>query len=140
MEPPSVSLREQVARSIAGISAAPDESIEQDLEGLLIDIEIEMRQAPDHLTAAVAPEAAEDELATINAWAGLISCAVARTYAPASPWPRQLGGWSAKIMRKLQSLIGLLRPKLQAIAAALNAVHCSISVSFPWGISIGMSF
>ena len=81
-----------------------------------------------------------NQLAAIESWAGVASNATARFYAPASPWPHNLAGWSQKAVARLRSIANTLKPALQALLGALRAVGFSIAVAFPWGISIGLSF
>jgi hypothetical protein len=73
-------------------------------------------------------------------WASVASYPIARFYAPASPWPKNVAGWGKKAVARLRRIAGLLRTALQAAAAALGAASFSIGVSFPWGISIGLSW
>ncbi len=81
-----------------------------------------------------------DQLAAIESWASVASGTVARFYAPASPWPRSVSGWSKKGAARLRSIANALKPALQQVVNALHAVGFTIGVSFPWGISIGVSF
>jgi hypothetical protein len=85
-------------------------------------------------------EAAFQALGVIDAWAGLASAAVAKVYAPASPWPRGFAGWSQAITQRLRELARRLNPVLQAIKQALGAVSWSIGVAFPWGISVSLTW
>lgn len=144
MLPPSDQLREEVSqRTEASIlSNLSDEAQEQSLENLLDYIDARMNQsttAIDQL-AELTEDQAEEQLATIDAWASLISYAVARVYAPASPWPRRRAGWAQSMVRKLQKIVKRLQSLLAPVARALAAVHFSIAVGFPWGVSVGMSF
>jgi hypothetical protein len=144
MQPPSDELREEVAQATEGaiLSDLSDQAQEDRLEGLLEYIGARMNDSAtgiDQLTE-LTEEQAEEQLAAIDAWASLISYAVARVYAPASPWPRRRAGWPERIVRRLQQVVKDLRSLLAPVARALRAVHFSIAVGFPWGVSIGMSF
>jgi hypothetical protein len=44
------------------------------------------------------------------------------------------------MVRKLRQIVKRLQSLLTPVARALRAVHFSIAVGFPWGVSIGMSF
>lgn len=82
----------------------------------------------------------EDQLAAVEGWAALISSAIGRVYVPASPWPRYAAGWDQMIVRRLRRMASRLRAVLEPVARALNAVGFSISVGFPWGIAIGLTY
>ena len=81
-----------------------------------------------------------DLLASVSAWAGLASYIASRFYAPASPWPRRVGGWGKRAVKRLQSTTGRLVPALRAAVGVLGASGFSISISFPWGIAIAINW
>ena len=144
MRAPTDQLRQEVAQRTESsiLTNLSDEAQEQSLESLLDYIDSEMNQSAtviDELTQ-LTEDQAEDQLATIDAWASLISYAVARVYAPASPWPRRRAGWGQSMVSKLQKIVKRLQSLLKPVATALHAAHFSIAISFPWGVSIGMSF
>jgi hypothetical protein len=89
-------------------------------------------------------EVAEDdplrELAAIEEWASLASYAVSRFYGPQSPLRTDIAGWSRKAVERLREIAEKLRPRLARVAELLAAASFSISVGFPWGVSIGVSF
>jgi len=89
---------------------------------------------------ALGEEEGRDLLAAVDAWAGLASAVVARTYAPASPWRRNVAGWGKKATAALQRITKLLLTPLQVAATALGASSWSIGIGFPWGISISLSW
>jgi hypothetical protein len=144
MDAPSNETRYLVAEASSSlrVSDFPDEEVEQQLDELLGRLEDQMSQSieagarSEYLTV----EDAEDQLAAIDAWAGLISSVIGQVYAPASPWPRRAAGWDKRIVKRLRRMANKLRAALQPVAAALGAVHFSISVGFPWGIAVGISF
>jgi hypothetical protein len=117
---------------------------EQALEDALEQIENEILRdlySDDRLTRDELSEAdAWEQLAAIESWASVASGTVARYYGPASPWPRSVSGWSKKAAARLRSIANTLKSALQQVANALQAVGFTIGVSFPWGISIGVSF
>ena len=80
------------------------------------------------------------ELAAIEEWASLASYAVSRFYGPQSPLRRDIAGWSEQAVERLRKIAETLRPRLVRVARLLNAVSFSISVGFPWGVSIGVGF
>ena len=121
---------------------ARERADEAELERVLGDIEEAIRRDLEQSapTQALSEQDAWNQLAAIESWAGVASSATARFYAPASPWPHSLAGWSKNAVARLRSIANTLKPALQAILGALRAVGFSIAVSFPWGISIGLSF
>lgn len=131
MEGPRDELRIQVGDMIAEPGA------EESLEYVLGMIEDEL--ASDVADGAEG-DAPEDAVDAVIEWAGLVSHAVARFYAPASPWPRNVAGWSKRAVARLRRVAGLLSAPLQAAAQALGAASWSISIGFPWGISVGLSW
>jgi hypothetical protein len=144
MDAPNNEMRYFMAEASSNLRTSdyPDEEVEQQLDELLGQLEDQMSQSIeadarfDYLTV----EDAEDQLAAIDGWAGLISSVIGRVYAPASPWPRRTAGWDRRIVKRLRRMANKLRAALVPVAAALGAVHFSISVGFPWGIAVGLSF
>lgn len=110
---------------------------EDELDGLLSEIasaaESDVSTGGDH-------QSGEELLAAVDAWAGLASHVMSRFYAPASPWPRNVAGWSRRALARLRRVCGALLPALTAGAKAVGASSWSISVGFPWGISIGLTW
>lgn len=139
MEGPDEGFRAETGYRAARARETDDE---QELERVLEDIEQALRsdleQGPPREEAS--EDEAWDQLAAIESWAGVASHAMARFYAPASPWPRNVSGWSKKAVAKLRSIANTLKPALQKLVAALHAVGFTIAVGFPWGISIGLTF
>lgn len=130
MREPDEDLRANVGRR------AGDISDEEELESLLHDILLAVKNEAG-VGSQVHPE---DELAAIEAWASLASDAVARFYAPASPWPRNVAGWSARAAGRLRAISTTLSGVLTPLAPALGAQSFSIGVSFPWGIQVSLSW
>lgn len=140
MDGPSDALRGGVLTMVADIDAV-DERAEQSLRAALSDIEGDLSRDVARADLELHDEdAAMDQLAAIDAWTALISSAVARIYAPASPWHRQVAGWAKRISAQLRWLTNLLLAPLRAAAGALGAVSYSISISFPWGVSVGLDW
>ncbi len=109
---------------------------EDELERLLLKVERSTRADVEHGDG----ENAEEDLAAILSWASVASYAVARFYGPASPWPRNVAGWGQRAAARLQRIAHTLSSALQRVTATLGASSFSISVNFPWGISIGLSW
>jgi len=136
---PDLGFREAVGlRGLQARDSADEAELERVLEDIDEAVRRDLEQSPPRL--AVSEDDAWDQLAVIESWAAVASNAAARFYAPASPWPRNLAGWSTKAVARLRSIANRLKPALHALLSALQAVGFSIAVSFPWGISIGLSF
>jgi hypothetical protein len=137
---PSLEFREFVVARLADIGDAPDPQAEQVVEELLDTIGQEIAGDLQYQEFPESPDAAYDQLGAIHAWASVISTAVGRVYAPTSPWRRKVAGFAKTVGTKLQWLVNLLLTPLRAAQAALGATGCDISVSFPWGVSVGLSW
>ncbi len=137
MKGPDEGLRNEVAKLI------DDLATEEDLYGILERIEGAVRD-----DAPGGPETeyeASDELAAVDAWAALASDAVQALYAPGSlnllrRKGHDLAGWSKTAAEKLRRIADALRGALRAVARVLRAIAFTVGVSFPWGISISISF
>jgi hypothetical protein len=130
VEGPSDALREHIA------TRAEETESEEELDDVLSEIEDAM--STDFAT--VESDDPIDDLAAIDAWAGLASYAVARFYAPSSPWPRRLGGWGKRAARRLRRIVSALEPRLKTAAQKTGASSWSIGVSFPWGIQVSLTW
>lgn len=84
--------------------------------------------------------AANEVLATVEEWASVVSYVLATVYGPASPMPRRLVGWTKTVTARLQRITKLLLTPLSAAAQVTGASSWSISVAFPWGVSVGLSW
>jgi hypothetical protein len=144
MRPPSDQLREEVSQRTESsiLSNLSLQEQEQRLENLLDYIDVRINQSATDIDQLpeLTESQAEDQLASIDAWVSLISYAVARVYAPASPWPLRRAGWKESLVRELRQIVKRFQSLLTPVARALRAVNFSIAVGFPWGVSIGMSF
>jgi len=134
---PSDEFRHAVAESIDGLHS------EGDLHELLYRIEATLRD--DLPIVGLTEDEGLGELAAIEAWASLASDAVLALYAPGS-WNllrrngHHVAGWSREAAERLRAIAGALMNQLAAVAALLRAVGFSIGVSFPWGISVSISW
>lgn len=139
MQAPNDGLREEVAQILDRVTHdvvvgddAGEESLDQVLEMIEAGANLALESGLDN--------DGEAELAAVDAWAGLASYAVARFYAPNSPWPWHKGGWSQSAPRRLRRVANSLRPPLERAASALGAASWSVSVGFPWGVSISLTW
>jgi hypothetical protein len=82
----------------------------------------------------------EQDLAAIESWASVASYVVARCYGPQSPLRPDFAGWSKGAADKLRRVAAALLDALRAVGAALQAAQVTISVGFPWGVSIGLTW
>lgn len=142
MNAPSSELREEIAKELDELTAAvaardAEEYGEDQLDEILGIIENAVDKA---LQSDAQDEDEHAELAAVDAWAGLASYAVARFYAPKSPWPWHEAGWTKRAPERLRRIASKLRPALERAARALGAASWSVSVGFPWGISIAVSW
>jgi hypothetical protein len=138
---PSDSLRHSVVVVSMDLDELPDFLVEQriistlELIGQEIASDVERQE-----DVGESQEAAYDLLGAIDAWASVISTAVARTYAPTSPWRRKVAGWAKNVAERLRWLVKMLLGPLQAVRVALGATSCGIGVAFPWGVSVDLSW
>lgn len=104
MDGPSESLRSELSYEFEGMESENDlEEILARIEGaLLADIE----------SNGLRDQAPDDLLAAIESWAGLASAAIARFFAPASPWPRSVAGWGRRAVGRLRRIANALVPPL----------------------------
>lgn len=77
-------------------------------------------------------------LAAVTEWASLASYVVARTYGPASPMP--FPGWSNSVARAVTRVAGHLSKPLAWVAKQTQALDYQISVGYPWGFAVGLSY
>jgi hypothetical protein len=142
MEQPTDEFRQWVGRSLDRLTedvaskGGDTDYAEEALEEILLSIQ---DQASGASEAAPAGDPFDD-LAAVDAWAGLASYAVARFYAPTSPWPWHKGGWDKAAPKRLREIAEKLRPALETAARAIGAASWSISVGFPWGVSVSVSW
>jgi hypothetical protein len=139
---PSEELRAQIASQLDQIASnqpnAPRNvtpETEERLTGVLGRITAELEA--DSVNEDDNPQTLLD---ATNEWAGLLSYAVSRVYAPASPWPFGLGGWGHGPVQSLRRAAVQLQNPLGRAAAALGADCFSVSVGFPWGVAVGLSW
>ncbi|MFI8952636.1 hypothetical protein ACIGO6_39980 [Streptomyces sp. NPDC053750] len=81
---------------------------------------------------------AEDVLAMVEAWAGLMSYVVLETYGQHSAMRH--AGWYADVPLRLRRMCGRLRGPLRWVASNMGALDFSIGVSFPGGVSVSLSW
>jgi hypothetical protein len=79
-------------------------------------------------------------LVAVDEWASVASYAVSWLYAPASPLPARMAGWGGKAIEILRQIAGCLRTPLKFVAIGLEADSYSISVGFPWGVSVTLDW
>ena len=85
-------------------------------------------------------EDAQAVLVAVDEWASVASYAMAWVYAPASPLPGKMAGWGGKAVDMLPKIGNALRFPLKAVAVGLEADSYSISVGFPWGVSVTLEW
>jgi hypothetical protein len=129
MEGPSDSFRAEIANEVARVET------ENQLDEILARIDAAIQ------ADLASPEEEPTRLIDgVTEWASVASYVVGRFYGPASPWPRDLAGWSEKAVGRLRQISDRLRNALAFALSGTGASSFSISVGFPWGISIGLSW
>lgn len=87
---------------------------------------------------------AEELLATVEAWASLASHVTLEAYAgpirEVGAMRLRVGGFAKGVCARLTRLVQLFRSHLTKAMEALSAASFSISVNFPAGISVGLSW
>lgn len=136
MTGPSEDLRRIVGDRV--LSLKPSIEDEARLERVLSE-EIGPRIRDDVGNGSTLPSQDPAEvLAAVEAWAGLISFAVGSFYGPQSRMT--VPGWAQNIPQKLRELTGWLLKPLEIAAKALGASSWTISVNFPFGVSVGLAW
>ena len=130
MHGPSVELRREVVERSPGLDS------EQGLEELLDTIEARLGADAEVMDV----EDPESILTGALGWASVVSEALARYSAPTSPFRQTLAGWGEGIGRHLARIVEILRRPLELAARALHALSFTIGVSFPWGVSVSLSW
>lgn len=138
MNPPTDDLRANVFERAMDIRNRTDEEADAGLAALIAEINEqlveEIRKHPPFSVSADALAAACD------AWASLASHALAQVHAPMSPFPRNRAGWGQGAIQQVQQFARILRAPLSTAQQGLGASSYSISVGFPWGVSIGFTW
>jgi len=142
MQRPTENLRRAIAdqlEEIAALTAAGslDAGDEDRLDRVLVRILKAVEAAMDE---PVSNQTADEALAAIEAWAALASYAVASVYAPANLLRRGLAGWSVHVSQHLREIGDALRCPLDEVARNLKAGSMSVSVGFPWGVSVSLDW
>ncbi|MCX5357334.1 hypothetical protein OG864_00875 [Streptomyces sp. NBC_00124] len=121
----------------------PDEALRNEVSAQP-DTEAGCARALERIEEALTAELKNQEfgaqdMPAVYAWASLISFAVGRTYGPASPM--RFPGFAADVAQKVASLGVLVLRATQEIASHLgeNTIF-GVSVGFPWGVSVSLSF
>jgi hypothetical protein len=122
---------------------------ESDLQKLLDEIVGEAERDLDaayggYERAELDQERAEQLLVTVESWASLASHAVNEAYAgplrEVGAMRLRLAGWAKGVAARLTKLVALLSSYLRGAMHALQAVSFSIGVSFPGGVSVGLTW
>ncbi len=89
-------------------------------------------------------DTADGMLASVEAWASVVSHLTNEAYTgplrEISALKQRLVGWSRGVAARLTELAELLAGYLQKAMQALHASSFSISVGFPIGVSVGLSW
>lgn len=118
---------------------------EEDLENVLSAIAAFAADELGPLRAQMLSETdAREALIAVEAWASLASYACARYYVDGptevgTRW-RSLGGMSQGVVSRLQDLAERFGEVLREACRLLGAASFSVSIGFPLGVSIGLSW
>jgi hypothetical protein len=140
MNGPSENLRQATVAQLQNLDDTPDRVAEQRLLQALQFIEGEISSDIERIEPELNPDSARDLLSAVDSWASVISSAVARVYAPTSPWKRRVAGWAKEVADRLRWITNLLLTPLRLAAGVLGASSWSIGLNFPWGVSIALSW
>jgi hypothetical protein len=140
MRAPSRELRQNVAEQARALRDLNDEEAESGLENLLHQIFESLQGIIDDNGYFTNVERADDIVVSCHGWASLVSHAIAEVYAPNSPFPRRVAGWAQGVINRLDRISATLRKPLDRAKSAAGANSYSISVGFPWGISISFTW
>jgi hypothetical protein len=83
---------------------------------------------------------AEDNLIGVDAWASVHSYAVARFYFEGPESLLRKGGYSERVAAELQKAVNTYGSHLRSAVAATGASAFSISVGFPFGVSVALEW
>lgn len=141
MQGPQDAIRARMAVRADHADAEEDvETALAEIEDLLTaDLGSDVQPVAEGDTAA-RTEAGWSELTALHQWAALASYACARFYAPASPWPKNLAGWGQAVATRLQRIAHAIGTRLQAVGKQLGVTSVSVSVNYPWGISLSLNW
>lgn len=114
------------------------------LDSVLVDIASHMEsdiERSQYLTSDdVSEEYTNSVLSAVDAWMSTASYVVGWIYAPQSPWPIGLTGWSPTIARRLRHFNQISHNILSRLRDNLGASSYTVTVSFPFGISVSLNW
>lgn len=140
MNGPSMEFRLLIAKEARALREQTDDDVaETGLDNLLGRI-VEELNIDVHESSLENLDIGDDLVSPCHAWASLASYAVAEVYAPNSPFPRNAAGWGQKAIHRLNQISQTLRRPLEIGKRSIGAGSYSISVGFPWGVSISFSW
>jgi hypothetical protein len=140
MDGPRESLRQAIVGMLQDLDETPDLVAEQRLLQALQFIEEGVTSDIERIEPELNSDSARDLLSAIESWTSVISAAVARVYAPRSPWKRRVAGWAKEVANRIRWITNNLLTPLKAAAVVLGASSWSIGVNFPWGVSVALSW
>lgn len=164
MQGPTSAIRQELVRRLERIENRDadgnrfvDDSIENALDEILAwlgaqlaedlsvsaeeEYEREAEETYGGLAVAVRPEALADRtLAVVDSWASVLSYATTWVYAPLSPPPGGEAGAATKILERIRRYTSMMTAPATQAASILGADGWSVSVGFPFGVSVGLSW
>jgi hypothetical protein len=113
------------------------QEVEDQLERIL---DVILEQCESEMQTSLGSEFAGEVIESVNEWAGLLSYAVGRVYAPTSPWFQGLGGWGRGTTKSLREAARIFGKFANKAASDVGATGFGVSVGFPFGVSVGLSW
>jgi hypothetical protein len=125
------------------LGLANEDELEEILGGIIDKASTDLAETLGDRTELTEAEGNE-LLSSIEAWASLTS---AVTFAAYAGPPREVGaarftlpGWAKGVGNKLTDLSKLLDRYLKVAMRAIRAISFTIALTFPWGVSVGLTW
>ncbi len=114
------------------------------LDDLLLNVASEMELDVERSQYLISDDASEEDaysvLAAVDSWMSTASYAVSWVYSPQSPLPIGLSGWSPRVAKRLHHFSQVSHHILSKLRDDLGANSYAVIVSFPFGISVSLSW
>lgn len=129
-------LRSEFVAPIEEARSAESEEMLADVLGRIVDVangDLRRQQSESGES--------EHELAGgVTAWASVVSYATTRFYFEGPESILKRGGYSKSVVSRLEEAALTFRSFLEAALRSTGAVSFSISIGFPWGVSVGLDW
>jgi hypothetical protein len=128
-------LRSEFVAQVEEARSAESEEMLADVLGRIVD-----RADHDLRYQSENGEPEQEIVASVDAWASVLSYATARFYFEGPESMRKGGGYDKKVVSRLQDAALTFSSYLERALQATGAVSFSTSVGFPWGLSVGLDW